>query len=454
LDGDVLNNYRPISNLSFLSKVVEKLISMQLLTYLNGNGLLPDHQSGFRAGHSTETVLIRLFSDIFSAMDHGQVTLLALLDVSAAFDSVDHNILLERLRISFGIQGIPLLWLESFICGRTQSVTIGGQRSGWRTIRYGVPQGSVLGPLLYVLFTADIPHIIQSAGLNAHQYADDVQAYIHCRATEAVGAMDQLNAVLESLNRWMKSNRLKLNPDKTQFIWIGNRFQLPKIDMHLLSTTFPGVSFQDSVLDLGVMLDQELSMSAHIGNICRSGFYQLRQLRLVRRNLTDKAAAMLVHSFVVSRVDYCNSVLSGVTKQQCDRVQRILNTAARLLLRIPKFGHISVAVRDTLHWLPVPSRVSFKICSFVWNCVTGAGPAYLQELCVPSASGSVYRLRSSDEFLLKVPRCRTATMQKRGFSVVGPSSWNGLPLQIRELFREGRSAAAFKKQLKTFLFSK
>ena len=146
LDPDVLNNYRPISNLSYLSKILEKLVSMQFISYLNEHDLLPAHQSGFGAGHSTETVLIRLLSDVFSAMDSGDVTLLALLDVSAAFDSVDHDILLERLRRSFGVLGTALSWLESFIRGRTQSVAIGGRRSGWRANCYPFRSAARIGP--------------------------------------------------------------------------------------------------------------------------------------------------------------------------------------------------------------------------------------------------------------------------------------------------------------------
>ena len=194
-------------------------------------------------------------------------------------------------------------------------------------------------------------------------------------------------------------------------------------------------------------------MSVHVGNICRSGFYQLRQLRIIRRNLTLKTAATLVHAFVISRIDYCNAALSGITKQQLDRIQKILNTAARLLLRIPKFDRISAAIRDNLHWLPVSHRVLFKICVFVWNSLTRAGPSYLQELCVLSSVNSVRDQRSSDRLTLRVPRCRTATMQKRGFAVVGPVSWNGLPLEFRLLFND-RCTSTFKNKLKTFLFSK
>ena len=356
------------------------------------------------------------------------------------------------VRGSFGVLGTALSWLESFIRGRTQSVAIGGRRSGWRAIRFGVPQGSVLGPLLYVLFTAEIPQIIGSSGLNAHQYADDVQAYVHCRAAGSVDAMDRLQVVLDDLHRWMHSNRLKLNPDKTQLIWLGNRYQLQKIDHQLLSARFPGVVFQDSVIDLGVTLGGELTMSTHVGNICRSGFYHLCQLRLIRRHLTDATAATLVHAFVLTRIDYCNAVLVGTTKQQLNRLQMVLNTAARLLLRILKFGHISSAIIDTLHWLPVPDRLTFKTCCLVWNSVVGAGPLYLRELCTWSSIGSGRVLRSSTGSLLKVPFCRSATTQRRAFAVTRPTSWNSIPLQLRLLSNDRGHALTFKKQLKFFLF--
>ena len=389
LDSEVLNNYRPISNLSYLSKILEKLVSMQFISYLNEHDLLPAHQSGFRAGHSTETVLVRLLSVIFSAMDSGDVTLLALLDVTTAFDSVDHDIFLERLRRSFGVRGTALSWLESFIRGRTQSVAIGGRRSGWRAIRFGVPQGSVLGPAsirsIYRRNTADYS-IVRLECPSICRRCSGLR-------TLSSGGSSWCNGSPPNRSEWSPSadaiESVKAQSRQDSIYLVRKPISAPENPDHqLLSARFLEVMFQDSVIDLGVTLDRELTMSTHVGKTCRSGFYHLRQLRLIRRYLTDETAATLVHAFVLTRIDYCNAVLVGTTKPQLNRLQMFLNTAARLLLRIPKFGHISSAIINTLHWLPVPDCLTFKICCLVWNSVVGAGPSYLQELCTWSSVGS------------------------------------------------------------------
>src|SRR6218665_89884 len=159
LDPSLCQNYRPIANLSFLSMTLERLVSLQRLPYLEKPGLFPSMQSGFRAHHSTETALLSLLSDIYTAMDTSHVTILALFDVSSAFDMVDHEILLQRLETSFGLSGSPLNWFRSYLSNRSHMVVLGHTRSSWVPVQFGVPQGSVLGPLLYILFTADISRL-------------------------------------------------------------------------------------------------------------------------------------------------------------------------------------------------------------------------------------------------------------------------------------------------------
>ena len=180
-----MKNYRPISNLSFMSKVVERIVVRQLPEYFTANSLLPKFQSGFRRHHSTESALLRVLSDIFSATDKGEVSLLALLDVSAAFDTVDHSILLDRLSISYGLSGSAFDWMQSFVVGRTQTVHFGGSISRRAQVRSGIAQGSVLGPILYILYTADVQKLVESFGFRVHLYADDTQFHDSCKSTDA-----------------------------------------------------------------------------------------------------------------------------------------------------------------------------------------------------------------------------------------------------------------------------
>src|SRR6218665_2574952 len=181
LDTADVRSHRPISNLSVLSKMLERVVSKQLVNYLNINELFPDRQSAYRAFHSTETVLADILSDILLAIDSGNFSLLSLMDLSAAFDTVDHDILLQRLHLSFGLSSTVLEWMTSYLTDRQQCVRHAGSSSTTTILTCGVPQGSVLGPILLLLCTADLLTIIAKHGLQGHLYADDSQIYGFCR---------------------------------------------------------------------------------------------------------------------------------------------------------------------------------------------------------------------------------------------------------------------------------
>jgi len=218
LDPDEPQSYRPMSNLTFMSKIIERIVAEQMRAHLTECDLMPPVQSAYRQSHSTETALLKVISDIIDAADNRQVTLLGLLDMIAAFDTVDHQILLRRLQVSYGIGGQVLQWLTSFLTDRTQLIAFSGARSTLQSLPCGVPQGSVLGRLLFALYSADVIKIAVSHGVCIHAYADDMQTYASCSAPDRQIVTSRLLACIADIEAWMTSNRLKLNADKTEFI--------------------------------------------------------------------------------------------------------------------------------------------------------------------------------------------------------------------------------------------
>ena len=227
------NNYRPISNLSFLSKILEKVVAKRLNAHIEEQ-LLSNHvQSAYKCFHSTETALLKIHNDIICNMDNGKVTALTLLYMSAAFDTIDHSSLLERLYGHFGISGTVFQWFKSYNSNRQQRVHIDGSLSCPQDLHFGVPQGSVLGLFLFCLYTTSISQIITNHDVSHHMYADDTQVYIELSQSDTHKSISSLGDCLTDISLWMKSSKLKLNSDKTEFIIIGTKQQRHKLSNHI-----------------------------------------------------------------------------------------------------------------------------------------------------------------------------------------------------------------------------
>ena len=196
-NSSVLSSYRPISNLPFISKVLERAVNERMLQYLHSNGLFPEHRSAYRRSHSTETALLKVTSDGLIAADQGKLTLLGMLDLSAAFDCVDHDILLNRLETSFGFADSVLDWMLSYLVGRRQYVRYNGTTSSTTVMKYGVPQGYVVGPLCFILYIADVLQIAGKLGFFIHGYADDLQIYDHCLICDTSQITNRLTHCIE-----------------------------------------------------------------------------------------------------------------------------------------------------------------------------------------------------------------------------------------------------------------
>ena len=203
-----------------------------------------------------------------SAMDREQITLLGMFDLSAAFDTVDHAILLRRLDVSFGIRGNALNWFASYLSGRSQQVSVHGILASSFYLEFGVPQGSVLGPVLFLLYTADLVALVQGFDFSAHVFADDLQVYCHFLDGKEQVALKLFRDYSESVSRWMSSNRLKLNPLKTELIWLHSSRRNPTFlqkDIVLFGSPITPVNV---VRNLGVILDENMTMSENIARMC------------------------------------------------------------------------------------------------------------------------------------------------------------------------------------------
>ena len=251
----------------------------------------------------------------------------------------------------------------------------------------------------------------------------------------------------------MSSNRLKLNPTKTEFLWAATNRRRHLIDRNPIS--FAGAQIQSSVCVklLGVHIDEELSMSTQINKTVSSGFFHLRQIKSIRKCLPTDAARSLVNAFVVSRLDYCNGIYAGLPKKHFDRLQSVFNAASRLIFGASRSSHITPLIRDKLHWLQCKERVQFKLCVIVFKALHGMAPSYITELCIPETRNTRHAsLRSAATLeatrLAEPKRSIKTKFGERAFAYSGPASWNALPAEIRQI----TNIEPFKKQLKTHFF--
>ena len=446
LDPEVLANYRPISNLAFLSKVLEKVVASQLQDHLKHNNLFEKFQSGFRSAHSTETALLRVTNDLLMTADAGSPSLLILLDLTAAFDTVDHTILLERLHTTIGLSDSALKWFQSYLSGRTEYVSLGRCKSRQLPVSCGVPQGSVLGPILFIIYMLPLGRVISRHGMSFHCYADDTQLYIKT-APSPTAAMSCLTACLGEIKAWMSNNFLQLNSSKTEALLVGTPHQVQSSSLTHLTFDSQVIPLSSTVTNLGVRFDPHLTFNDHIKHLCKTSFYHLRNISKLRPTLTLSDAEKLVHAFISSRLDYCNSLFYGITGKNIQKLQYIQNSAARILMKVRKYEHIT-PILHSLHWLPVSFRIDYKVLILTHTCINGHAPPYLQELITPQTSTCT--LRSSNSSLLRVPKTKLRTMGDRAFCSAAPRLWNSLPDHLRAT----QTLDSFKAGLKTFLFRK
>ena len=440
LDPEILKNYRPVSDIVLISKLIETVVLHRLNTHIAAHNLQCNSQHGYEKFHSTETLLLKVVNDILIGFDRNSGTILLLLDLSAAFDTVDAEKLLSILENEFGIAGTALKWFRSFLTGRTQRVRINGALSDLLDVLFGVPQGSVLGPVLFNIYTRSLYTIIKDAGFDTSGYADDSNARLSFSLTFQHNVITKsLPALMEKITLWMNHFFLKINPDKTEIIlFVPNALKdVPTINGAIFNTG-TCIRFSDKVTNLGVTLDQFLNFESHINFTVAYCYKLLKDVSSIRNLITQEQTEMLVHSIISSRLDYCNSLFYGLNKSTIEKLQKVQNAAARVVLKLRKHQSIRKGLIN-LHWLRISERILFKMLVFIFKCISKMAPVELTSLLT---------IRNIDSCTLCYSFLES-THGRRSFQYAAPRLWNALPLSIRK----ANSLDAFKSKLKYYLFN-
>jgi exonuclease III len=441
------NNYRPISNLTFISKVIEGVVIEQLNNHFSDNALHDPRQSAYKLNHSTETLLTKVHNDIMTNGNNDKITMLVMLDLSAAFDTIDHNILLERLHNTYGIHGSAYSWFKSYLTNRTSSVIINNCTSKKNTLKYGVPQGSKLGPVLFNTYIAPVSEIARSHNIADQKYADDEQLILAFNPTDtdAINGKNKMENCINDIRMFLSENKLCNNGSKTEIILLGTKSQLSSLRINNVIIDNVEISYANEVKNLGVIFDRHMTMDKHIQKMCRSAYFNIRNISHIRKNLSKDNTKTLVNALVTPHFDYGNSLLYVIPNKLINKVQIAQNSAVRLIEKLGKYEHVSM-VRKALHWLPIQARIKYKLLITTWKIINGQAPDYLKSLIKLKTPSRL--LRNNNTNLLDVDNNRVNSWGRRSFSNISPSLWNSLPETLRKI----DNLMTFKKHLKTHLF--
>ena len=315
---------------------------------MDQHNLADSHQSAYRAAHSTESALIKVKNDIMLSIDNKKAVLLILLDLSAAFDTIDHEILVSQLSKRIGVSGTALHWFRSYLQGWTSRVDIAGNLSEPITTKFGLPQGSTVGPIGYSIYNLPVGDIARHHGVDYHVYENDTQLYVSFDPSDPLqleNALIVLQNCIKDIKIWMNGNKSKLIQSKTEFFVAASPYYEKRLPNMTLTIGNSHIKPSQSIFNLGAYFDSNMTMASHITYVSRTITFHLRNILRICRYI-DKDTC---HHAVLSRIDYCNGLFSSLPKSYILRLQRLQNWAARLVFTVNRQEDPKPLLKS-LHW--------------------------------------------------------------------------------------------------------
>lgn len=430
-------HWRPINILPALSKGLEKIVARQVTEYMETYSLLDPLQSGFKKMHSTTTALLKITDDIMKAMDQKKLTILVLIDFHAAFNSVDFDILLTKLKYEFNYSDEVVAWFDSYLKGRKQRVKLDEEnRSGWERVERSVPAGSVLGPLLFTQYIQSLSKIIPKQ-LKYHCFADDVQLYMHTETEQLNDSIDLLSKYLKEIQSWASSHALIINPQKTQVIIIGSKRlvngrninSVPRVTLN--GTQIP---YCTKVKNLGVIFDQYMAWDEQVKNICKKVNGAIHAMYRLRNFLDSRVKQTLIQSLIMPIFDYADVVQVGMSEELTGKLQKIMNTCIRYIFNLKKDCRVT-PYYNKLEWLKVKQRREEHAAVYIFKIIHTQQPSYLTTCFTFLSQNHHFNTRSDNKLL--IPQHKT-NYYNHSFAVSVARFWNSLPSSVRNENKLGK----------------
>ena len=384
--------------------------------YLIKNNLLDKFQSAYRALHSTTTALIDITDNIYKSMDDSLITILVLLDYSKAFDCANHKLIIAKLK-ALGFKNSSLKWINSYLTDRSQQVITDKGESSWINLINGVPQGSILGPLLFTILVSDISSNIRFC--KYHLYADDTQLYITGKLTEINKLIQNLNEDLNRIANFSDNNCLRLNEGKSVFIILGSSYNMAKIkDLVLppIKINNKNIKCETTVRNLGITFNETMSWDSEINKCISKGYGKLKQAYRCKNFLNNQSKKIIVQSYLQSQFNYSAIILQNLSKAQMYRIQLFQNTCVRFILNLRKYDHISEGFKS-LNFLNMEKLRELQSLTLMHKILNNKAPTYLCEKITYQGDNHEHLTRTRSK--IRCTRSKTNFGHNRFFNNIG-----------------------------------